>query len=176
MMKMEEKISCPEGRIGIEGSMLRRAVSLMLLSVLPEISSTANPPGDESQQDKPAQKPVAERIDHYDINKAHANTYVPALRLQKDYTGSMLQRISPPAVVKEIPAAPTKFHYQKELIFDTEENRRLWVKSSEHIAAWDIAVSFVESYEWKGYDVAGTDHVTYSLHTSRSVTRASGRK
>jgi len=110
MMKMEEKISCPEGRFGIEGSMLRRAVSLMLLSVLPGISSTGNPPGDESQQDKPAQKPVAERIDHYNINKAHANTYVPALRLQK------------------------------------------------------------------GYDVAGTGHVTYSLHTSRSVTRASGRK
>lgn len=109
-MKIEEKISCPEGRIIIEGSMLRQSVSLLLLSVLSVISSTGNPPGDESQQDKPVQKPLAERIGHYDINKAHAVTYVPSLRLQK------------------------------------------------------------------GYDVAGTDHVTYSLRTSRSVTRTSGKK
>lgn len=110
------------------------------------------------------------------FEEMYANTYVPALRLQKGYTGSMLLRLFPPAVSKEIAAAPTLFNYQMELIFDTEEDRRRWVKSSVHIAAWDVAVSFVESFEWKGYDVAGTDHVTYSLRTSRSVTRTSGKK
>jgi antibiotic biosynthesis monooxygenase (ABM) superfamily enzyme len=90
----------------------------------------------------------------------YQDSYVPALRKQAGYIGSKLLRLFPEEVAKEISAAETKYNYQMELLFDTEENRRKWVKSPEHVAAWPQAVSFVKSYEWKGYDVAGIDQVT----------------
>jgi mannose-6-phosphate isomerase-like protein (cupin superfamily) len=93
----------------------------------------------------------------------YLNSYVPALRKQKGYLGSKLLRMFPADVQKRIGASPTKFNYEVELIFDSEVNRLAWTKTKEHDQAWPQAISFVNSYEWKGYDVAGIDQVTNPL-------------
>ncbi len=94
-----------------------------------------------------------------DFEKNYTDSYVPALRKQKGYIGSKLLRLFPDKIVREISAAETVFSYQMELIFDTEENRRIWVKSPEHIAAWPLTEALVKSFEWRGYDVVGIDQV-----------------
>lgn len=93
----------------------------------------------------------------------YLNSYVPALRKQKGYLGSKLLRMFPVDVQKKIGASPTVFNYEMELIFDSEVNRQIWTKTKEHDQAWPQAISFVKSYEWKGYDVAGIDQVTNPL-------------
>ena len=84
-----------------------------------------------------------------------AETYVPALKKQVGYQGSTLLRIFAPAVSQEIGAAETPFNYQMELRFDSEANRRLWVASPEHGAAWSQAQALASDVAWRGYDVAG---------------------
>jgi mannose-6-phosphate isomerase-like protein (cupin superfamily) len=93
----------------------------------------------------------------------YLSSYVPALRKQKGYLGSKLLRLFPADVQKRIGAAPTKFNYEMELIFDSEVNRTAWTKTQDHDKAWPQAISFVKSYEWRGYDVAGIDQVTNPL-------------
>ncbi len=95
----------------------------------------------------------------------YLNSYVPALRKQKGYLGSKLLRLFPDDGNKKISAAPTKFNYQMELIFDSEANRQIWTKTKEHDQAWPQAISFVKSYEWKGYDIAGIDQVTNPIQS-----------
>ena len=88
-----------------------------------------------------------------DFERMYAQVYVPALRKQKGYQRSTLLRLFPPQLAQEIEAAPTEFNYQMELVFDTEENRRLWVASEEHRAAWPQAQAMAKSVAWRGYDV-----------------------
>lgn len=92
-----------------------------------------------------------------DFESMYAEAYVPALRKQKGYLGSKLLRLFPPDVVKEIEAAPTEFNYQMELMFDTEENRRLWVASEEHSLVWPLAAGMTQNVAWRGFDIVGSD-------------------
>jgi len=92
-----------------------------------------------------------------DFEKMFIESYVPALRKQKGYIGSKLLRLFPKKVAEEIEAAPTEFKYQMNLIFDTEENRQLWVASEEHIAVWPLASGMAESVAWRGFDVVESD-------------------
>ena len=90
-----------------------------------------------------------------DFEKMYAEVYVPALKKQQGYLSSKLLRLFPPDVAGEIEAAKTDFNYQMELVFDTEENRRLWVASDEHQVAWPQAEKMATQVAWRGYDVAG---------------------
>jgi heme-degrading monooxygenase HmoA len=92
-----------------------------------------------------------------DFEKMYIESYVPALRKQKGYIGSKLLKLFPKEVAEEIEAAPTEFNYQMNLIFDTEENRRLWVASEEHQAVWPLAEGMSRSVAWRGFDVVGSD-------------------
>ena len=94
-----------------------------------------------------------------DFQSMYTRTYVPALRQQRGYLASKLLRLFPPEIAGEIQAAGTEFNYQMELIFDTEENRRRWVDSKEHSAAWPEAESLSQSVAWRGYDIAGDDAI-----------------
>ena len=85
------------------------------------------------------------------------DTYVPALRKQEGYLRSNLLRLFPAEVASEIQAATTDFNYQIELVFDTEENRRKWVASSEHQAAWPQASGMANKVAWRGYDITHSD-------------------
>lgn len=97
------------------------------------------------------------------FEQMYKDNYVPALRKQEGYVGSMLLRLFPQEVAKEISAAATDYNYQMELIFDTEAQRRKWVDSPEHKIAWPIASSIANSYEWRGYDVVSSDQAAVPL-------------
>jgi uncharacterized cupin superfamily protein len=99
----------------------------------------------------------AENYDAFEKN--YINVYVPALRKQVGYLGSKLLRKFPDEVTGKIGAAKGKYTYEMELMFDTEEHRVMWTKTPEHDDAWAKTTSFVKSYEWLGYDVAGMDQV-----------------
>jgi mannose-6-phosphate isomerase-like protein (cupin superfamily) len=103
------------------------------------------------------------------FEKNYTNVYIPALRKQVGYLGSKLLRLFPEKVQNDISAAKTNFNYQMELMFDTEEHRKLWVKTQEHNVAWSLTTALVKSFEWSGYDVVGMDQVADPLG-SRSLT------
>jgi heme-degrading monooxygenase HmoA len=92
-----------------------------------------------------------------EFEQMFAESYVPAMRKQQGYQRSSLLRLFAAVVADEIQAAPTPFNYQMELVFDTEENRRKWVASEEHAAAWPHASGMSKKYAWRGFDVVGTD-------------------
>lgn len=87
----------------------------------------------------------------------YRNVYVPALRKQRGYCRSSLLRLFPPPLAEEIGAASTPYNYQVELVFDTEENRRLWVASAEHLVVWPQAAALAQSVCHRAYHVAGDD-------------------
>ena len=94
-----------------------------------------------------------------DFQKIYTETYVPAMRKQKGYLGSKLLRLFPPEIANEIEAVGTEFNFQMELMFDTEENRRLWVASEEHVHVWPLAEQIARKAVWRWYDVVGDDAV-----------------
>jgi mannose-6-phosphate isomerase-like protein (cupin superfamily) len=103
------------------------------------------------------------------FEKNYTDVYVPALRQQVGYLGSSLMRRFPDDISKKIGSPDTKFNYEMELIFDTEEHRQLWVKADVHIAAWAKTAALSKSYQWFGYDVVGMDQVSDPLG-KRSLT------
>ncbi|MCH2213112.1 MAG: hypothetical protein MK110_17540 [Fuerstiella sp.] len=92
-----------------------------------------------------------------EFEEMFAESYVPALRKQQGYLRSGLLRLFAPDVAEEIQAEPTQFNYQMELVFDTEENRRKWVASKEHVKAWPHASGMAQEFAWRGFDVVGVD-------------------
>lgn len=93
------------------------------------------------------------------FEKNYIDVYVPALRPQVGYLGSRLIRTFPADVLKRIGSPETKFTYQMELLFDTEENRVKWTRTAEHDYAWPKTAAFAKSFHWFGYDVVGMDQV-----------------
>lgn len=97
------------------------------------------------------------------FEKNYINVYVPALRKQVGYMGSKLLRTFPANVLKRIGSPSTKFTYQMELLFDTEEHRVAWTKTPEHDYAWGKTSALAKSFHWLGYDVVGMDQVSDQL-------------
>jgi mannose-6-phosphate isomerase-like protein (cupin superfamily)/heme-degrading monooxygenase HmoA len=91
------------------------------------------------------------------FEKMYYSVYVPAMRVQQGYLGSKLLRVFAENVSKEIQAELTTYNYQIQISFDTEENRRKWVASSQHQVAWPAASGLAKAYKWRGYDVIGDD-------------------
>lgn len=91
------------------------------------------------------------------FEKMYYSIYVPAMTVQQGYVGSKLLRLFPDTISKEIQAEPTNYNYQIQISFDTEESRRKWVASSQHLIAWPAASSLAKEYKWRGYDVMGDD-------------------
>lgn len=77
--------------------------------------------------------------------------------------GSKLLRTFPANVLKRIGSPSTKFTYQMELLFDTEEHRVAWTKTPEHDYAWGKTSALAKSFHWLGYDVVGMDQVSDQL-------------
>ncbi|HIE29780.1 TPA: hypothetical protein EYP66_21130 [Candidatus Poribacteria bacterium] len=95
-----------------------------------------------------------------DFENMYVESYVPALQKQRGYLGSKLLRLFPSEIAKEIEAAHTEFNYQMELMFDTEENRRLWVASEEHIVVWPLAEGMSRNVAWQGFDIVASDRTS----------------
>lgn len=93
------------------------------------------------------------------FEKNYTNVYVVALRKQAGYLGSRLLRRFPDDVSKKIGSPETKFTYEMELLFDTEEHRVMWTKTKEHDYAWAQTSAMAKSYQWFGYDIVGMDQV-----------------
>jgi uncharacterized RmlC-like cupin family protein len=93
------------------------------------------------------------------FEKNYIDVYVPALRKQVGYLGSKLLRIFPADVAKRNGSPDTKFTFEMELMFDKEENRKLWTRTKEHDEAWAKTSAMARSYQWIGYDVVGMDQV-----------------
>ena len=91
------------------------------------------------------------------FEKMYYSVYVPAMTVQQGYLGSKLLRLFPEDVSKLIEAEPTTYNYQIQISFDTEENRKKWVASSQHQIAWPSATALAKQYKWRGYDVMGDD-------------------
>jgi mannose-6-phosphate isomerase-like protein (cupin superfamily) len=91
------------------------------------------------------------------FEKMYYSIYVPAMTVQQGYLGSKLLRLFPENLSKEIQAEATTYNYQIQISFDTEENRRKWVASSQHQIAWPAATALAKEYKWRGYDVMGDD-------------------
>ncbi len=97
------------------------------------------------------------------FEKNYIDVYVPALRKQVGYLGSKLVRAFPADVLKRIGSPETKFNFQMELMFDTEEHRVMWTRTAEHDYAWPKTAAFAKSYQWIGYDIVGMDQVADPL-------------
>jgi mannose-6-phosphate isomerase-like protein (cupin superfamily) len=104
-----------------------------------------------------------EQKDFDAFEKNYIDVYVPALRKQVGYMGSRLLRTFPPDVLKRAGSPETKFTFQMELLFDTEEHRIMWTKTPEHDYAWAKTSAFAKSFQWFGYDVVGMDQVADPL-------------
>jgi hypothetical protein len=91
------------------------------------------------------------------FEKMYYAVYVPAMTVQQGYLGSKLLRLFPEDISKTIEAEPSTYNYQIQISFDTEENRRKWVASSQHQIAWPSATALAKQYKWRGYDVMGDD-------------------
>lgn len=94
------------------------------------------------------------------FEKNYIDVYVPALRKQTGYIGSRLLRRFSDDLSKKIGSPETKFTYEMELLFDTEEHRQMWTKTAEHDDAWAKTSAMAKSYQWIGYDVVGMDQVS----------------
>lgn len=104
------------------------------------------------------------------FEKNYIDVYVPALRKQVGYLGSKLIRTFPADVLKNIGSPETKFTFQMELIFDTEEHRVMWTKTEEHDYAWPKTAAFAKSFHWIGYDIVGMDQVSDPLGNRNMTT------
>jgi len=91
------------------------------------------------------------------FEKMYYSIYVPAMTVQQGYVGSKLLRLFPDNISKEIQAEPTSYNYQIQISFETEEARKKWVASSQHLIAWPAASSLAKEYKWRGYDEMGDD-------------------
>ncbi|MCX6262304.1 MAG: cupin domain-containing protein [Bacteroidia bacterium] len=103
------------------------------------------------------------------FEKNYIDIYIPALRKQVGYVGSKLLRRFSDDFSKKIGSPVTKFNFEMELMFDTEEHRQMWTKTQEHDLAWPKTAALSKSYQWIGYDVVGMDQVSDPLG-ARSVT------
>jgi mannose-6-phosphate isomerase-like protein (cupin superfamily) len=97
------------------------------------------------------------------FEKNYINVYVPALRKQVGYLGSKLLRRFPSDLLKKIGSPESKFTFEMELMFDTEEHRQMWTKTPEHDDAWAKTSAFAKSFQWLGYDIVGMDQVADPL-------------
>jgi mannose-6-phosphate isomerase-like protein (cupin superfamily) len=91
------------------------------------------------------------------FEKMYYSIYVPAMTVQQGYLSSKLLRLYPEDQATKIEAEPTKYNYQIQISFDTEENRRKWVGSEQHKIAWPAATGLAKEFKWRGYDVMGDD-------------------
>ena len=91
------------------------------------------------------------------FEKVYYSIYVPAMIVQQGYLSSKLLRVFPDELASKIEAEPTKYNYQIQISFDTEENRRKWVASEQHKIAWPAASGLAKEFKWRGYDVMGDD-------------------
>lgn len=97
------------------------------------------------------------------FEKNYTDIYIPALRKQVGYVGSRLLRRFPDDFSKKIGSPETKYNFEMELMFDTEEHRQMWTKTKEHDYAWPKTAALAKSYQWFGYDVVGMDQVADPL-------------
>ena len=93
------------------------------------------------------------------FEKNYIDVYVVALRKQVGYLGSRLLRRFPDDVSKKVGSPETKFTFEMELLFDTEDHRVMWTKTKEHDEAWAKTSGMAKSYQWFGYDIVGWDQV-----------------
>jgi mannose-6-phosphate isomerase-like protein (cupin superfamily) len=103
------------------------------------------------------------------FEKNYIDVYVVALRKQVGYMGSKILRRFPDDFSKKIGSPATKFNFEIELLFDTEEHRQMWTKTKEHDYAWSKTSALAKSFQWFGYDVVGMDQVADQLG-KRNVT------
>jgi antibiotic biosynthesis monooxygenase (ABM) superfamily enzyme len=92
------------------------------------------------------------------FEKMYTSIYVPAMTVQQGYLESKLLRLFPDTLEKQIQGEPTTYNYQIQISFDTEENRRKWVASPQHLIAWPAASGLAKEFKWRGYDVMGDDN------------------
>jgi len=93
------------------------------------------------------------------FEKMYSSIYVPAMRVQKGYLGSKLIRLFPDNYEKEILAEPSTNNYQMQIYFASEEDRKHWVASPQHVkTAWPSAQALSKTVKWRGYDVVGDDN------------------
>jgi mannose-6-phosphate isomerase-like protein (cupin superfamily) len=97
------------------------------------------------------------------FEKNYIDVYVPALRKQAGYMGSKLLRRFPDDFSRKIGSPDTRFNFEMELMFDTEDHRQMWTKTKEHDEAWPKTAALAKSFQWFGYDVVGMDQVTDPL-------------
>lgn len=97
------------------------------------------------------------------FEKSYIDIYVPALRKQVGYMGSKLLRRFTDDFSNSIGSPATKFNFEMELMFDTEEHRQLWTKTKEHDYAWPKTAALSKSFQWIGYDIVGMDQVADPL-------------
>jgi mannose-6-phosphate isomerase-like protein (cupin superfamily) len=91
------------------------------------------------------------------FEKMYSSIYVPAMTVQQGYLESKLLRVFNENLEKEIQGETTTYNYQIQISFDTEENRRKWVASPQHLIAWPAASGLAKEFKWRGYDVMGDD-------------------
>jgi mannose-6-phosphate isomerase-like protein (cupin superfamily) len=103
------------------------------------------------------------------FEKNYIDVYVVALRKQVGYMGSKILCRFPDDFSKKIGSPATKFNFEIELLFDTEEHRQMWTKTKEHDYAWSKTSALAKSFQWFGYDVVGMDQVADQLG-KRNVT------
>lgn len=90
---------------------------------------------------------VADFIDVYD------RVYAPALSRQVGYVGSRLLQIFDDTQAAAIGAEQRAFNIQLELAFETEEQRKAWAASTDHVEPWEQANALAEEVRYVAYDI-----------------------
>jgi len=91
-----------------------------------------------------------------EFEQAYRDVFEPALRKQTGFVTSKLLRIYPAARIREIEGLSSDYNYEFNFVFETEEARRRWAKSSDHDIAWPVVRALARNVGWRGYDIVAS--------------------
>lgn len=88
-----------------------------------------------------------------DFVAVYDQIYAPALARQTGYLGSRLLRTFDEAEALAIGAEQRSFNFQLELAFETEQQRKAWAGSPDHVEPWEQATTLADQVRYVAYKV-----------------------
>ena len=89
-----------------------------------------------------------------DLMTTYRTLYVSAISKQRGFHSAQILRTYDAVRTAEIDGRGDWDH-EIDITFDSEENRRLWVASPEHVEVWPRIAALCDQITWQGFDVLG---------------------
>ena len=87
-----------------------------------------------------------------ELERAYRDVYVPAITPQHGFRSTALLRTYGVTQSAEI-AGQRDWPYEIVIVFDGEEERRVWAGGAAHAAAWPQVESLCDEITWQGFEV-----------------------